>query len=203
MLADSDRLLATVEQVLKAGELGQRERQLNRVPLDLETLTAECISITLQRHHLAPDAILLQPVPGAVRLPISGIPEDLRTAILNLLDNAVKYSPGGIHITCRLAITRYTWATLTIADTGVGIPPKQLKRVFPPLLPRSRPTTCSALKEPAWACSSSAPSPASTVATSPPDSPGPGQGNDRDPEAAAKQQSSADGTTIKGEEHGS
>ncbi len=130
MLADSDRLLATVEQVLKAGELGQRERQLNRVALDLETLTAECIAITLQRHHLDRGAITLQPVPGAVRLPVSGIPEDLRTAVLNLLDNAVKYSPSGVHITCRLGITRYTWVTLIIADTGVGIPSKQLKRVF-------------------------------------------------------------------------
>jgi two-component system sensor histidine kinase SenX3 len=127
---DSDRLLATVEQVLKAGELGQRQRQLNRVPIDLEPLIADCIATTLQRHHLPDGAIVLQPVPGAVRLPVSGIPEDLRTAVLNLLDNAVKYSPAGVHITCRLAITRYTWVTLTVADTGLGIPPKQLKRVF-------------------------------------------------------------------------
>ncbi|NYF80103.1 sensor histidine kinase [Granulicella arctica] len=130
MLSDSDRLLATVEQVLKAGELGQRQRQLNRVTIDLESLLSDCIATTLQRHHLPPDAIVLQPVPGSVRLPVLGIPEDLRTAVLNLLDNAVKYSPEGVHITCRLAITRYTWATLTITDTGVGIPTKHLKTIF-------------------------------------------------------------------------
>jgi two-component system sensor histidine kinase SenX3 len=130
MLADSDRLLATVQQVLKAGELGQRQRQLNRVNVDLEALVAECATIILRRHNLPPDAIVLQPVPGAVRLPVSGIPEDLKTAILNLLDNAVKYSPEGVHITCRLAITRYTWVTLTIIDTGLGIPANQLKRIF-------------------------------------------------------------------------
>ncbi len=130
MLADSDRLLATVEQVLKAGELGQRQRQLNRVPIDLEALVADCIATTLRRHHLPAEAILLQPVPGGVRLPVSGIPEDLRTAVLNLLDNAVKYSPNGVHIACRLAIARYTSATLTITDTGVGIPAGQLKRIF-------------------------------------------------------------------------
>ena len=130
MLADSDRLLATVEQVLKAGELGQRQRQLNRVPIDLEPLVADCITTAVQRHHLPEGAIVLQAVPGAVRLPVLGIPEDLRTAILNLLDNAIKYSPAGVHIICRLAITRYTWATLTISDTGLGIPANQLKRVF-------------------------------------------------------------------------
>lgn len=130
MLADSERLLATVEQVLKAGQLGQKQRQLNRVTIDLETLVHECIAVTVRRHNLSSDAIVFQPVPGAVQLPVSAIPEDLRTAILNLLDNAVKYSPDGVHITCRLAITRYTWATLTIADTGLGIPAKQLKRIF-------------------------------------------------------------------------
>jgi two-component system, OmpR family, sensor histidine kinase SenX3 len=130
MLSDSNRLLATVEQVLKAGELGQRERQLNRVAIDLEPLVADCIAITLQRHHLAPEAIVLEPVPGAVRLHAFGIPEDLRTAVLNLLDNAVKYSPKGVHVRCSLAITRYTWLTLRITDTGLGLQPNQLKRIF-------------------------------------------------------------------------
>lgn len=130
MLSDSDRLLATVEQVLKAGELGQRARLLNRVAIDLEALVNECIAITLQRHNLPPDAIQLQPVSGAVHLHTLGIPEDLRTAVLNLLDNAVKYSPNGVHVRCTLAITRYTWASLRITDTGLGIPPNQLKRIF-------------------------------------------------------------------------
>jgi two-component system, OmpR family, sensor histidine kinase SenX3 len=130
MLSDSDRLLATVEQVLKAGELGQRARQLNRTLIDLEPLVADCIAITLQRHHLAPEAILLEPVPGAVRIHTTGIPEDLRTAVLNLLDNAVKYSPNGVHIRCSLAITGYTWATLRITDSGLGLPSNQLKRIF-------------------------------------------------------------------------
>jgi two-component system sensor histidine kinase SenX3 len=130
MLSDSDRLLATVEQVLKAGELGQRERQLNRTVIDLEPLVADCIAITRQRHHLDPSAIVLDPIPGAVHLHTTGIPEDLRTAVLNLLDNAVKYSPNGVHIRCSLAIHRYTWITLRIQDQGIGLAPNQLKRIF-------------------------------------------------------------------------
>jgi len=130
MLADSDRLLATVEQVLKAGQLGQKHRQQNRTLIDLAALVADCIDITLQRHHLPPDSIVLEPVPGAVRLHVQGIAEDLRTAVLNLLDNAVKYSPSGVHVRCSLAITHYTWATLRITDTGLGLPPNQNKRIF-------------------------------------------------------------------------
>ncbi len=130
MLADSDRLLATVEQVLKAGQLGQRNRQQSRVLLDLEPLVADCIAITLQRHHLPKDAVVLTPVPGGIHLRVLGIAEDLRTAILNILDNAVKYSPDSVHVRCSLFITHYTWATLTITDTGLGLPPNQHKRIF-------------------------------------------------------------------------
>ncbi len=133
MHADSDRLLATVEQVLKAGELGERSRQLNRTLIDLEPLVAECIAITLQRHHLPAESITLAPVPGQVRLRVNGIPEDLRTAVLNLLDNAVKYSPAGLtrlEVLCTLAISSYTNVTLTIADRGLGIPERELKRIF-------------------------------------------------------------------------
>jgi two-component system, OmpR family, sensor histidine kinase SenX3 len=130
MLSDSDRLLATVEQVLKAGQLGQRHRQQNRTIINLESLLADCIGITLQRHHLPPNSIVLEPIPGAVRLHALGIAEDLRTAIINVLDNAVKYSPDGIHIRCSFAIHDYTSVTLKVADTGVGLPANQFKRIF-------------------------------------------------------------------------
>jgi two-component system, OmpR family, sensor histidine kinase SenX3 len=130
MLSDSDRLLATVEQVLKAGQLGQRHRQQNRTVINLGALVEDCIAITLQRHHLPPGSIVLEPIPGAVRLHTMGIAEDLRTAVINVLDNAVKYSPEGVHVRCALAISRYTWIELTITDTGVGIPSNQFKRIF-------------------------------------------------------------------------
>ncbi|HEX3966477.1 MAG TPA: HAMP domain-containing sensor histidine kinase [Edaphobacter sp.] len=130
MLSDSDRLLATVEQVLKAGQLGQKHRQQHRTLINLESLVADCIAITLQRHHLPPGSIALEPVPGAVRLFVLGIPEDVRTAVINVLDNAVKYSPEGVRVRCSLAIVNYTSVALTITDTGVGLDPNQFKRIF-------------------------------------------------------------------------
>jgi two-component system, OmpR family, sensor histidine kinase SenX3 len=130
MLSDSDRLLATVEQVLKAGQLGQRHRQQNRTLINMQSLVSDCIAITLQRHHLSSESIVLEPVPGAVRLYTQGIAEDLRTAVINVLDNAVKYSPDGVQIRCSLAITNYTWVALRVTDTGVGLPANQFKRIF-------------------------------------------------------------------------
>jgi two-component system sensor histidine kinase SenX3 len=130
MLSDSDRLLATVEQVLKAGQLGQRHRLQNRTLINLNSLVADCIAITLQRHDLPSGSIVLEPVPGAVRLHTLGIAEDLRTAVINVLDNAVKYSLNGVNIRCALAIVNYTAVALTITDTGVGLDPSQFKRIF-------------------------------------------------------------------------
>jgi signal transduction histidine kinase len=130
MRSDTDRLLATVEQVLKAGELGQRERVQRRSRIELKAVVAECVATTVSRHHLPPEAIELEDVPGDVRLFVSANPEDLRTAVLNLLDNAVKYSPQGVHVKCRLSIENYTWAVLSISDTGLGIQARDLRRIF-------------------------------------------------------------------------
>ena len=130
MRADTDRLLGTVELVLKAGELGQRARVQRRERVELHPLVAECVTTVLNRYHLPPEAIVLEDVPGDVRLFVFGSLDDLRTAILNLLDNAVKYSPAGVHVRCRLHIERYTWVVLSITDTGLGLPARELKRIF-------------------------------------------------------------------------
>lgn len=130
MLADSGRLLATVEQVLKAGELTAGQRRKSRTPIELPGLVAECIAVVSQRHHLPAGAIELEPVPAGVRLSVRGLTEDLRAAVENLLDNAVKYSPNGVHVRCSLAIVDYSNVALTVTDNGLGIPATEIKRVF-------------------------------------------------------------------------
>ncbi|HTJ30726.1 MAG TPA: HAMP domain-containing sensor histidine kinase [Acidobacteriaceae bacterium] len=131
MLSDSDRLLATVDQVLQAGEATHRpHKDIHRVLVDLAPLVAECIALTLSRHHLPPQAISLADVPGNVALRVLGSPADLATAVTNLLDNAVKYSAGNVHIRCQLAISDYNRVALTITDSGIGVAPQDLKRIF-------------------------------------------------------------------------
>ena len=130
MLSDSDRLLATVEQVLKAGELGHRHREQHRTRVDMAALVADCIAITLERYHLAEPAIRMEDIFGARKLFVLGNAEDLRTAVLNLLDNAVKYSPSNVHIRAKLSIARNSWVLIRITDQGVGIPGSHLKKVF-------------------------------------------------------------------------
>ena len=133
MLSDSNRLLATIEQVLKAGEVGQRARKNQvREEVDLRELVEESVQITRQRKHLAPETITIDPTdrtPGD-ELIVSGDREDLQSALLNILDNAVKYSLDKVDIQVALATEGDAWVVVRVTDHGVGIPAAHLKGVF-------------------------------------------------------------------------
>ncbi len=130
MLQDSGRLLATVEQVLKAGEVGHKPKDHARSSIEIKALATDCIAMTLQRHHLPAGAITLDieehPIPFFVR----GNAEDIQTAVLNLLDNAIKYSPPGAPVQVQLAMEDDAWIMLRVKDEGLGIRPAHLKRIF-------------------------------------------------------------------------
>jgi signal transduction histidine kinase len=126
MLADSDRLLATIEQVLRAGRLGRV--RLHHTPVDLNTVAFECVDLARKRHHLPDEAVTLRDdAPHAVVL---GDADELRAAISNLIDNAVKYSAGDVQIAVRLENMDEGTVALRVADRGVGIPEGQLKHIF-------------------------------------------------------------------------
>ena len=61
---------------------------------------------------------------------VTGDPEELRTAVSNLLDNAVKYSPYGVHISVELDGSDKERLALRVRDQGVGIPQQEMKRIF-------------------------------------------------------------------------
>ena len=106
MLADSDRLLGTVEQVLKAGELGARRRH-QTAPCSNSLRWSPTASPSPSSATTCPTTpSSSRPSPAHVRLHVRAIAEDLRTAVLNILDNAVKYSPNGVHVLCSIAIVR-------------------------------------------------------------------------------------------------
>jgi two-component system sensor histidine kinase SenX3 len=130
MLADSERLLATVEQVLKAGELGQRESDEMRVPIAMPSLVQECAAIARSRHHLAAETIQIEDGAAADAATVLGNLGDLRSALLNVFDNAVKYSYGAPKIRVRVVVEHDAWVRVRITDSGIGIAPSQQQRIF-------------------------------------------------------------------------
>jgi two-component system sensor histidine kinase SenX3 len=132
MSEDTDRLMATVEQVLKAGELGQRVRSQVRVLVDMDQLVTEAVATAMLRYHLDSNAIHLErrEMQAGSSFAVAGNPEELRTAVLNVIDNAVKYSPDGAHLNIVLSVESDAWVMVSVADQGLGIPQPQLKRIF-------------------------------------------------------------------------
>jgi signal transduction histidine kinase len=129
MLADADRLRHTVDQVLKAGAVGQRRKTMVRAPVDMTALARECVDLALTRHHLQPEAIALE-AHDEGPLVVQGDADELKTILTNLLDNAVKYSADAVRVTVSLAAPAPGTMWVRVTDRGVGIPRKQLKRVF-------------------------------------------------------------------------
>src|SRR5687768_16047698 len=128
MLADAARLHRTVDQVLKAGVVREKRKAVARGPVDMTALTAECVDLAVVRHHLQPDAIVLE---APERPPmVSGDAEELRTVITNLLDNAVKYSGQAVRVTVAVAAPAPDTVWVRVQDRGIGIPRKQLRRIF-------------------------------------------------------------------------
>jgi two-component system, OmpR family, sensor histidine kinase SenX3 len=129
MIDDTDRLLGTVEQVLKAGQAGLRKSR-RRTQLNLAELVGDCVELARTSHHLPPGALQYQIAVNGSGARIMGDAEDLRTAISNLLDNAVKYSGDHVDVAVRLAAPDEGHVQLSVSDHGVGIPSGELKRIF-------------------------------------------------------------------------
>jgi len=130
MLSDTDRLLGTVEQVLKAGQAAQKGAMHQRTEVEFGDLVRECMELVRSRHHLQPEAIRYQPSSNnGAGVSVFGDADELRTAVANLLDNAIKYSGGKVDIDVRLE-SNEKHIVLQVRDRGVGIPQGELKRIF-------------------------------------------------------------------------
>jgi len=130
MLADSDRLIHTVEQVLRAGQSAQRNRKLNFRKVDIGELARECVDLTRVRHNLAPEAVSFLESMNGQRPLVKADAHELSAAITNLLDNAVKYSVKEVNVAVEVAALGDKKVAVRIKDTGIGIPSAQLKRIF-------------------------------------------------------------------------
>lgn len=128
MLEDTDRLMGTVEKVLKAGKAGHRKAE--RVNVDFSQLVEDCVESARTSHHLQPSAIRYESSLNGNGSEVDGDPEDLRTAVSNILDNAVKYSGNNVDVSVQLALEEQKRLVLRVQDRGVGIPRSELKTIF-------------------------------------------------------------------------
>jgi two-component system sensor histidine kinase SenX3 len=130
MLADSDRLLLTVEQVLRASRTGLKSRRISTSVINLSEMVQECLELTRVRHGLSETALIYRESPQAHSAKVSGDVDELRSAFSNLLDNAVKYSDDEVQVSVLVSALDDKRVAVRVTDKGIGIPSAQLKRIF-------------------------------------------------------------------------
>ena len=131
MLSDTDRLRETVEQVLRAGRAGDKKAGREKSAIDFRQLVRECMDAARTRHHLPLEAIRYdEESTNGSPIRVLGSDEDLRTAIFNVLDNAIKYSGDGVDVRVRMTTPDEERIVLRVQDHGIGIPPDDLKSIF-------------------------------------------------------------------------
>ena len=130
MLADSDRLMKTVEQVLRASRMRHRQRRIARSAINLGEMVRECLELARVQYGLSETHLMYTESPEASNVRVSGDVDELRAAFANLLDNAVKYSDEEVHVVVSVSAPDEKRVTVRVADQGIGIPQTQLKRIF-------------------------------------------------------------------------
>jgi signal transduction histidine kinase len=127
ILADSDRLLGSIEQILRTGRVGASSRKPHLVPLNLTEVVTECVARARILHHVAPESVKFEPGPS---LPIQGDYDEVRAAVSNLVDNAIKYSGSDMHIEVSVSENDDKFIAVRVKDRGPGIAQPELKRIF-------------------------------------------------------------------------
>ena len=123
---DLERLHATINNVLNAAMYTERKVE-DPQAVDLARLARRAIELTRRRHQLPPEAIHYE---GPESLLLLGNATGLETAVVNLLDNAVKYSKEKIEVEVDLRKNGDGQVHLRVKDAGIGMTRTHLRFVF-------------------------------------------------------------------------
>jgi signal transduction histidine kinase len=123
---EAERLKLVMDQLLLSAQLDSATLHLHHQPVDAVELCAGIVGSAQVRKPAEIELDLEQPN-GSVSLDAD--PERLRQVIANLIDNAIKYSPGGGRVEVRVT-SNGTSGLISVADQGLGIPVHEQQRIF-------------------------------------------------------------------------
>jgi signal transduction histidine kinase len=139
LLSEVDRINGTVGGLLSLSRSGE----IRRSEIDLREPLGKAVQLVQAR--AAEEDVTIESDLGHHELSVLGDSGALQQVFLNLLLNAVQSMPGGGRISVAAApwpalrgADSPRWAVVRIADTGPGIPPEQLRRVFDPFYTTKR-----------------------------------------------------------------
>ncbi|MBL8132240.1 MAG: HAMP domain-containing histidine kinase [Anaerolineae bacterium] len=124
--AEISRMSRLVTDLLMLARADYGGLHLNKQPVDLDVLVEETVRET---RMLASERVLRIGIGEFIPVQVQGDPDRLKQLLLNLVGNAIKFTPDGGSITLNLGRTA-TQAVIEVEDTGIGIAPEDLKRIF-------------------------------------------------------------------------
>ncbi len=127
MRGDLERLDQTVEQVLTAARAEESRSRARLERVALSELLEECIAEIRTSHRLPEGAVRLEAGPGTT---VRGDAGELSLVFRNLLENAVKYSDEPVEVNVRVVDAEDGRVEVEIADRGIGIPARELRKIF-------------------------------------------------------------------------
>jgi signal transduction histidine kinase len=127
MRGDLERLDQTVEQVLTAARAEESRSRARLERVALLALLEECIAEIRTSHRLPEGAVRLEAGPGTT---VEGDAGELSLVFRNLLENAVKYSDEPVEVSVRVGDAEDGRVEIEIADRGIGIPSRELRKIF-------------------------------------------------------------------------
>ncbi len=123
--SEATRLARIVDQILLAGQLDADAVELEVTDCDPSEVAARVIESAAL--HVPETISLNLDVDGSPR--ISCDENKLRQVLVNLVDNAVKYSPDGGRVELRVR-NGNDWCVIDVVDEGLGIPSGEAERIF-------------------------------------------------------------------------
>jgi two-component system sensor histidine kinase SenX3 len=126
MLDDSDRLLSTIEQILRTGRMAAARRPLNLSRVDIAALVEQCVARARGAHSIPEDAIAYN---RGASITFVADEDEVRAAVSNLIDNAVKYSGKSVRVSVEVKQEDERVA-IRVTDQGPGIAKSELTQIF-------------------------------------------------------------------------
>jgi two-component system sensor histidine kinase VicK len=124
--SETERLNAIVSQILVAGQLESESLPLTEATCNLPALAESVLAAARVR---APGSVSLELNAPEAMPPVRCDEDRLRQVLVNLVENAIKYSPDGGHVKLELSATNGR-ARIDVSDQGLGIPAQDQARIF-------------------------------------------------------------------------
>jgi signal transduction histidine kinase len=130
MERNTQNLIELVNDLLDAAKLESGTLQLELVDVDLRALVGEICESFVQLTREKGLTLVLENAPANLPNFVRADRAKLRRVIVNLLSNALKFTPKGGHVSVRVELAGDDLARIAVADTGVGIAPEDLPLLF-------------------------------------------------------------------------